>query len=82
VLSVAQTLAVGRDEEEVRRRAAAIPADPAELRSGGLGGTVGEVVDKVGRLAGLGASRVYLQVLDLTDLDHLELVATEVAPHV
>jgi hypothetical protein len=26
-----------------------------------------------------GASRLYLQVLDLRDLDHLELVATEVA---
>ena len=82
VLSAAQTLAVGRDEEEVRRRAGAIGADPADLRASGLGGTVGEVVDKVGRLAELGASRVYLQVLDLSDLDHLEVVATEVAPQV
>jgi hypothetical protein len=38
------------------------------------------VVDKIGRLADLGATRVYLQVLDLTDLEHLELVAAEVAP--
>jgi F420-dependent oxidoreductase-like protein len=80
VLSAAQTLAVGRDDAEVRRRAGAIPADPDELRAGGLGGTVAEVVDKIGRLADLGANRVYLQVLDLTDLDHLELVAAEVAP--
>jgi len=28
----------------------------------------------------VGASRVYLQVLDLADLDHLDLVAGEVAP--
>ncbi len=27
-----------------------------------------------------GASRLYLQVLDLTDLDHLDIVASEVAP--
>ena len=80
VLSVAQTLAVGRDEAEVRRRASAIDSDPDDLRAGGLGGTVAEVVEKVGRLAELGAGRVYLQVLDLGDLDHLELVASEVAP--
>jgi F420-dependent oxidoreductase-like protein len=80
VLSAAQTLAVGRNDAEVRRRADAIQADPDELRAGGLGGTVAEVVDKIGRLADLGATRVYLQVLDLTDLEHLELVAAEVAP--
>ena len=27
-----------------------------------------------------GAERLYLQVLDLADLDHLELIAAEVAP--
>jgi F420-dependent oxidoreductase-like protein len=80
VLSAAQTLAVGRDDAEVRRRADAIQADPDELRAGGLGGTVAEVVDKIGRLADLGATRVYLQALDLTDLEHLELVAAEVVP--
>ena len=57
-------------------------ATPASLRSDGLGGTPAEVVDKLGRLAELGAERVYLQVLDLADLDHLGLVAAEVAPHV
>ena len=38
--------------------------------------------DKIGRFADLGAERVYLQVLDLADLDHLDLIATEVMPHV
>ena len=80
VLSVAQTLGLGRDEAEVRRRAAAIGGTTDELRAEGLGGTVAEVVDKIGRLADLGAGRVYLQVLDLGDLDQLELVASEVAP--
>jgi hypothetical protein len=56
--------------------------DAGSLRSGGLGGTPAEVVDKLGRLAELGAERVYLQVMDLADLDHLGLVAAEVAPHV
>src|SRR5665647_3427779 len=53
---------------------------PAELRLQGVAGTVGEAVDRLGRLAELGVPRVYLQVLDLHDLDHLELVAREVLP--
>jgi F420-dependent oxidoreductase-like protein len=80
VLSAAQTLCVGRDEAEVARRAAAIGTDVAALRERGLGGTVAEVVDKIGRLGEAGATRVYLQTMDLTDLDHLALVAQEVAP--
>jgi len=78
VLSAAQTLAVGRDEAEVTRRAAFVDASPADVRAGGLGGTVGEVVDKLGRLGDLGATRVNLQLMDLDDLDQLRLVAAEV----
>ena len=37
---------------------------------------------QIGRYAALGAQRVYLQVLDQHDLDHLDLLATEVMPHV
>jgi F420-dependent oxidoreductase-like protein len=80
VLSAAQTLAVGADEDEIRRRAEAAGDDPTATRDSGLGGTPAEVVDKLGRLGELGASRVYLQVLDLQDLDHLRLVAAEVVP--
>ncbi len=81
-LSCAQTLAVGADPAEARRRAGAAGSDLDELRAAGLGGTPGEVVDKIGRLGELGASRVYLQVMDLADLDHLRLVAEQVAPEV
>jgi F420-dependent oxidoreductase-like protein len=80
VLSCAQTLAVGADEAEVRRRVDAGGNDLDWVRTAGLAGTPAEVADKIGRLAGLGAARVYLQVLDLPDLDHLRLVAAEVAP--
>lgn len=82
VFSAAQTLAVGTDEDEARRRAAATGEELDELRSGGLGGRVEEVVDKIGRLGELGTTRVYLQVLDLADLDHLRLVAEQVVPHI
>ncbi len=76
--SNALVLCCGRDEAEVARRAAAIGREPDELRENGLAGTPAEVVDKIGRYAEVGSQRIYLQVLDLGDLDHLDLVATEV----
>lgn len=80
IWSNALVLCVGADETEIARRAAAIGREPDELRANGLAGTPGEVVDKIGRYAELGAERLYLQVLDLADLDHLRLVAAEVMP--
>jgi F420-dependent oxidoreductase-like protein len=79
--SNALVLCVGADEAELDRRAAAIGREKAELRENGLAGTPEEVLDKIGRYADLGAQRLYLQVLDLADLDHLGLVAAEVMPH-
>jgi len=32
-------------------------------------------------LAGLGAERLYRQTIDMTDLEHLDLIAAEVLPH-
>ncbi|MCI4062064.1 LLM class F420-dependent oxidoreductase [Micromonospora sp. R77] len=80
VWSNALVLCAGRDEAEIARRAAAIGREPAELRENGLAGTPAEIVDKLGRYAAIGSGRVYLQVLDLADLDHVELVAAEVMP--
>ena len=78
VLSAALVLCCGRDEQQVKRRAEAIGRDVGELRQHGLAGTPDEVTAKLATFADAGASRVYLQVLDLHDLDHLELVAAEV----
>ena len=80
--SNALVLCVGADEAEVERRAQAIGRDKDELRENGIAGTPQEVVDKIGRYAELGTERLYLQVLDLADLDHLRLVARDVMPHV
>ncbi|TIC79871.1 LLM class F420-dependent oxidoreductase [Nocardioides sp. GY 10113] len=80
--SNALVLCVGSDEAEIARRAAAIGREVDELRVNGLAGTPEEVVDKIGRYAEQGAQRIYLQTLDLTDLDHLRLVAAEVMPKV
>jgi F420-dependent oxidoreductase-like protein len=78
--SAAQTVCCGRDEAEYRKRAEAIGRDPAQLRANGVAGTVAEVVDAIGAYAAAGASRMYLQTLDVDDLDHIELIAAEVAP--
>ncbi|MGF1662502.1 MAG: LLM class F420-dependent oxidoreductase [Kineosporiaceae bacterium] len=80
-LSVALVVCVGEDEAAVARRAAAIGREPAELRENGVAGTPAEAVETVRRFADAGAERIYLQVLDLSDLDHLRLVADQVAPH-
>ncbi|MFG1678072.1 LLM class F420-dependent oxidoreductase [Micromonospora sp. NPDC049282] len=80
IWSNALVLCCGRDDAEVARRAEAIGREPAELRANGAAGTPAEVVETLGRYAEAGAARVYLQVLDLADLDHLELVAAEVMP--
>ena len=78
--SVAQVVCVGRDDAELRRRAERLGRDLDELRANGLAGTPAEVVAKLGEFAETGASRAYLQLMDLTDLDQLELIAAEVAP--
>ncbi|MFF4500608.1 LLM class F420-dependent oxidoreductase [Streptomyces sp. NPDC001401] len=76
--SNALVVCVGKDDAEVARRAAAIGREVDELKANGLAGTPSEVVDKIGRYAETGSSRLYLQVLDLADLDHLELISAQV----
>lgn len=78
ILSAAQVLCVGENEAEIERRALRIGRDAGELRANGLAGTVDEVVEKIQSFATIGAQRMYLQVLDLSDLDHLRLVAEQV----
>ncbi|MEU0509803.1 LLM class F420-dependent oxidoreductase [Amycolatopsis sp. NPDC006125] len=81
IRSAAQVVAVGKDDAEFARRAAAIGRETDEVKQNGLAGTVDEVVDKIGRYReATGVTRLYLQVLDLSDLDHLELIASKVAP--
>ncbi len=82
IYSVAQTVCCGKDEAEFRRRAAAIGQEPDTMRETGVAGTPGEVAAKIAEFAEIGAERVYLQVLDLGDLDHLALIASDVAPQV
>lgn len=80
VYSAALTVCCGRDDAEVRRRADVIGREADELRGSGVAGTPAECVETIGRYAAIGTERVYLQVMDLHDLDHLDLIAAEVMP--
>jgi len=72
--SAALVLCAGRDEAEFQRRAAAIGREPDEVRQNGAAGTIDQVLDTLHRWEQAGAQRLYLQMLDLSDLDHLDLV--------
>ncbi|NUS93856.1 MAG: LLM class F420-dependent oxidoreductase, partial [Nocardia sp.] len=79
VYSNALIACVGSSESEIARRAGAIGREVDELRANGLAGSPAEVADKIGRYREIGTQRIYLQILDLADLDHLALIADEVA---
>src|SRR5262249_36158806 len=76
--SVAVVTCCGANAAEISRRAKAIGREEAELRVNGACGTPAEVVDRLGEWADAGAESAYLQILDLADLDHLRLIASEV----
>jgi F420-dependent oxidoreductase-like protein len=81
-LSAAVTLCCGATEAELARRAAAVGRTVENVRKWDAGGLPGEVVDRLLAYRDVGAERIYLQTLDLHDLDHLRLVAAEVLPQV
>jgi F420-dependent oxidoreductase-like protein len=80
-LSAAQVVCCGADEAEVAARARAIGREVDELRANGAAGTPDEVVARLRALEAAGAGTVYLQVLDLGDLDHLALLSERVLPN-
>jgi F420-dependent oxidoreductase-like protein len=80
IYSSAMTTCCGADDAEVGRRAKAIGQDVEQLRKNALCGTPAQVVDRLGQWVEAGAEAAYLQILDLSDLDHLRLIAREVLP--
>lgn len=79
--SAAFVVCAGRDEAEIARRAAAIGREVDELRTNSPAvGTPAEIVDKLAPFIDAGVQRVYLQLLDMSDLDHVEFFAEQVVP--
>ena len=81
-LSAAQVVCCGANDAEVERRAGNIGRKADELRTNGAAGTPDEVVARLQEFAGIGAETIYLQVLDMQDLDHIALLSEEVLPRV
>ena len=79
-LSAAQVVCCGADEADVATRARAIGREVDELRVNGAAGTPDEVAARLRAFGAAGAGTVYLQVLDLGDLDHLRLLSERVLP--
>ena len=79
IFSSAQVLCCGESHEDQERRAGAIGrALDEDLKINALAGSPAEVLDTIAGFAEAGAQRMYLQVLDLTDLEHLDLVGKQV----
>lgn len=79
--SAALVVAVARDEAELARRAEVIGRTVEDLRANGIAGLPAEAVDRLGTWrAHTGIERIYLQLLDLSDFDQIELIAAEVLP--
>jgi F420-dependent oxidoreductase-like protein len=76
-LSAAHATIVGRNDAEVARRLTAYGKDGPFLKENAWVGTPAQVVDRLGRY---GVGRAYLQIIDQKDLDHLEVIASEVLP--
>jgi F420-dependent oxidoreductase-like protein len=76
--SIAAPICLGADESEYARRVAAIDREPDELRANGIAGTPSDVKATLARWFDAGVDRVYVQVLDLSDLDHLDEIAAVV----
>lgn len=80
--SSALVTCVGTNDTDIGRRAAAIGRDVEELRLNGLCGTPAEAIERLKDWSAAGADRMYLQFLDLSDLEHLNIVAEQVMPFV
>ena len=78
--SHAVTVCCAGDPAELERRAQRIGRSVEDLRSWGAAGSPDEVVARLEEYRRAGASRSYLQVIDLDDLDHVSLIAAEVMP--
>jgi F420-dependent oxidoreductase-like protein len=80
--SIAQVVCCGANDAEVARRAANIGREVDELKENGLAGTPAEIIERIHAWGELGLDRLYLQVLDMKDLDHVHLIASDVMPAV
>lgn len=76
--SVSYPVFTGRDDAEVSRRASVLDPGLGDLHP--FVGTPDELVDTVGPFVEAGVQRIYLQLVDLADVDHMVVIAGKVVP--
>jgi F420-dependent oxidoreductase-like protein len=77
--SVTLTTVCGADRTEVERRGA---MSPAQFQAADCAGTPDEVLEQLLAYQEVGATRAYLRLLDLRDVEHITLLGDEVLPGV
>ncbi len=81
-LSIAMSAFAGRDDAEVARRASRIGKTLADVRDGtNIVGGPDEIAERIDVYRSFGIERVYFQLLDLQDVDHVDYLGSEVLPH-
>jgi len=80
VLSAGIVVAVGRTDEEIARRAAPLHAKSALPPEDPVVGSPDALVQRIGEMREIGASRVHVRVIEMDDLDLLDLIASDVLP--
>jgi len=78
VWSVALVVCVGQTDVDVARRAQRIGRQVDELKENGAAGSPAEVLDKLASFAELGVDRIYLQLLDIDDVDQVAEIGNDV----
>jgi F420-dependent oxidoreductase-like protein len=78
IYSVALTVVCGESDQELGLRAGRIGRSVEELRATSAAGRPNEVVDRIADFVDAGAHRVYLQLLDVDDVEHVHLLSERV----
>ena len=81
-LSAGVVVAIGRTDAEAARRAAPLHVPSALPPEDPVVGSPDRLVQRLGELAEVGATRVHVRVIDMADLDHVDLIASSVLPQV
>jgi F420-dependent oxidoreductase-like protein len=80
--SLAMSTFAGANDAEIERRAASIGRSLDQVRaSASIVGGPDEIAERMAAYAERGIDRVYLQLLDLQDVDHVEYLGTAVLPN-
>jgi F420-dependent oxidoreductase-like protein len=72
----------GRTDREIARRLEVTGQDLDTFNVVNIAGPPEYAIERIKAFADLGTQRMYLQLLDMDDIDHAELIANAVLPHV